>query len=211
MKGIKKECLFKIVIIGDPSTGKTSLLSRYCENTFKEEYKITVGVDFQVKILKMKDQRIVKLQIWDTAGQERFKVMTKSYYRSARACLIVYDITRKETFENVRDWAKQYNDSNIESKQGNGLILILGNKKDLSNKREVPTNEGNLLAQEFGCDFQEVSAKEGGDDIADIFFSLAEKLMQNEDLRKPEPEQPKPSIIITSADSKKKKKDGCCK
>ena len=212
MKAVKKEYLFKLVIIGDASTGKSSLLRRYCENSFADRYVCTIGVDFQIKILKMHDQRIVKLQIWDTAGQERFKVMTKSYYRSAKACLIVYDTTRRETFENVRVWAEQYSQSNPSSRQS---VLILGNKKDLVDQRQVTTEEATRLAQEVGCQFFEVSAKEGGDEINDIFFNLAEGLLKQEDEKrvidqKVEDNIKQGSVVLTKKEILGKSSKKCC-
>ncbi len=214
MKAANKEYLFKLVIIGDAATGKSSLLRRYCENAFGDKYVCTVGVDFHIKILKMKDGRLVKLQIWDTAGQERFKVMTKSYYRSAKACLIVYDTTRKETFENVRAWAEQYGQSNGESFQNKQSVVIMGNKKDLVDQRQVDTDAAMQLSQDIGCKFFEVSAKEGGEEISQIFFSLAELLLANEDANaaKAQAEVPpsRNSLIISKAKSTMKKKKGCC-
>ena len=211
MKTGKKEHLFKLVIIGDASTGKSSLLRRYCENDFSETYVCTIGVDFQLKILKMNDQQIVKLQIWDTAGQERFKVMTKSYYRSAKACLIVYDITRKETFENVKVWCEQYMQNNSGGARSKQNIVILGNKRDLTEQRQVEFEAGEKLAEEIGCQFFEVSAKVDGDEISRIFFSLAEILLQNEDgitsgAKKGEEER---NSVVLRAELAKKKKN-CC-
>lgn len=212
MSTSKRELLFKMVIIGDASTGKSSLLRRYCENTFDENYKCTVGVDFQIKILKMPDQRIVKLQIWDTAGQERFKVMTKSYYRSAKACLIIYDITRRETFNNVKTWAEQYSQSNP---TGRHSVMILGNKKDLDDQRQVGSTEGQNLADEIGCAFQEVSAKEGGEEINELFYNMAITLLKQEDEKqtgdkKDKIKENRPSVTLTKKTVESKKKDNCC-
>ena len=213
MSKAQKEHLFKLVIIGDASTGKSSLLRRYCENDFTDKYTCTIGVDFQIKILKMSDQGIVKLQIWDTAGQERFKVMTKSYYRSAKACLIVYDITRRETFENVKAWAEQYSQSN--SQQSKQSVLILGNKKDLEDKRQVQKDEGAQLAKEIGCQFHEVSAKEGGEEIGEIFYELTELLYKGADTvdakqaGKKDKEVDQPSVVLSKQLSKQKKAS-CC-
>jgi small GTP-binding protein len=207
-----KEQLFKLVIIGDASTGKSSLLRRYCDNEFIDKYTCTIGVDFQIKILKMPDQSIVKLQIWDTAGQERFKVMTKSYYRSAKGCLIVYDITRRETFENVKAWAEQFAQSN--SQQSKQSVLILGNKKDLEDKRQVQLEEGEQLAKEIGCHFHEVSAKEGGEEISQIFYALAEQLYKtvlNPEVKAADPVVEKPSHVLKEFKKDKKKKSDCCK
>eukprot|EP00826_Nyctotherus_ovalis_P021493 TRINITY_DN1694_c0_g4_i1.p1 TRINITY_DN1694_c0_g4~~TRINITY_DN1694_c0_g4_i1.p1 ORF type:complete len:212 (+),score=71.63 TRINITY_DN1694_c0_g4_i1:155-790(+) len=211
MTSRKKELLFKLVIIGDASTGKSSLLRRYCENAFDEEYKCTVGVDFQIKILKMQDQRIVKLQIWDTAGQERFKVMTKAYYRGAKACLIIYDITRRETFENVKVWVEQYSQSNPTEKRS---VMILGNKKDLESQRQVEESEGQKLADEIECTFQEVSAKSGGEEINKLFFDLAASLLKQEDEKKTTEKkaETKESVATVTLNGKSgaSKKENCC-
>ena len=212
----KKELLFKLVIIGDASTGKSSLLRRYCENTFDENYKCTVGVDFQIKILKMNDGRIVKLQIWDTAGQDRYKVMTKSYYRNAKACLIVYDITRRETFDNVKTWADQYMQSNA---SGMKSAIILGNKKDLNDQRQIKKSEGENLSNEIGCEFQEVSAKEASDEINELFVNLAETLLREEDEKnskkvngtnKEQSNENKQAIKLERKSIEPKKNSGCC-
>ena len=213
----RKELLFKLVIIGDSSTGKTSLLRRYCDNTFDENYKCTVGVDFQIKVLKMLDQRIVRLQIWDTAGQDRFKVMTKSYYRNAKGCLIIYDITRKETFENVKTWTEQYSQTNPEGRRS---MMILGNKKDLEDQRQITTEEGKALADELECNFQEVSAKEGGEEIEELFFKLAETLLKQSDEKKAteskttetKSKEPKnrPSITLNRKSLQPSGKEKCC-
>eukprot|EP00826_Nyctotherus_ovalis_P058106 TRINITY_DN7966_c0_g1_i25.p1 TRINITY_DN7966_c0_g1~~TRINITY_DN7966_c0_g1_i25.p1 ORF type:complete len:211 (-),score=55.83 TRINITY_DN7966_c0_g1_i25:165-797(-) len=210
MNSSKKEALFKLVIIGDASTGKTSLLRRYCDNTFDENYKCTVGVDFQIKVLKMSDQRIVKLQIWDTAGQDRFKVMTKSYYRNAKGCLIIYDLTRKETFENVKTWAEQYSQANPDGKHS---MIILGNKKDLEDQRQIEAEEGQGLASELGCNFQEVSAKEGGEEIGEMFLNLAERLLKQEDEKKKGESKTlenRPSITLNRKSVQPSRKENCC-
>ena len=206
----KKELLFKLVIIGDAATGKSSLLRRYCENTFTEDYECSIGVGFQIKILKMRDQRIVKLQIWDTAGQERYKVMTKSYYRNARACLIVYDVTRRVTFDNVKVWAEQYSQNNPSNRQ---FVIILGNKKDLTDKRQVSTSEGQSLADEVGSQFREISAKEGGEEIDDIFFNLAEELLKQNDEKASTQDGEKNEdkrIVLNNKDLANRPNEKCC-
>jgi len=212
MQTKKEEALFKLIIIGDSSTGKTSLLRRYCDNFFEENYKCTVGVDFQIKVLKMPDQRIVKLQIWDTAGQDRFVVMTQAYYKNAKGCLVIYDMTRRETFDNVKRWAELYAQSNSEGKHS---MIILANKKDLEDQRKVQTEEGQVLANELGCNFREVSAKEGAEEISEIFFKLAENLLRREDKKKSanpkaNSSEGRPSIILNRKSLQSSKKDGCC-
>ena len=169
----KKEFLGKIVIIGEQSTGKSSLLRRYCENKFSDKYSCTVGVDFQIKLLKFGD-KILKMQIWDTAGQERFKVMTRSYYQGAKACIILYDISRKNTFEKVITWAKEFRDMNPDD---DSLISIVGNKKDLVNEREVPYDEGKDLANKYNALFAEVSVKESEASVTELFNMIAGKVL----------------------------------
>ena len=108
MKAKQKEYLFKLVIIGDAATGKSSLLRRYCENAFADKYVCTVGVDFHIKILKMKDQRLVKLQIWDTAGQEKYNSLQGLFYRGSDGCIIVFDITNMQSFQQTLKWKDDF-------------------------------------------------------------------------------------------------------
>ena len=136
--------------------------------------------------------------------------MTKSYYRSAKACLIVYDITRRETFENVRVWAEQYSQSNPSGKQ---FVLILGNKKDLVRERQVKYDEGVQLAQEIGCQFHEVSAKDGGEEIEKIMYELTEGLLTQDDEKEPKKADEKKSekkVKLTGNANGSKKNDSCC-
>jgi len=135
------EYIFKYIIIGDSSVGKTSLISSLMNASFKKEYTTTIGVDFASKILKL-DDRIVKIQIWDTAGQEAFKSITKCYYRGAIGCVIVFDITNVKSFENVKSWLNDVNHSDRSDKR---QIMIVGNKKDLEKYRAVSKKEINDL------------------------------------------------------------------
>jgi Ras-related protein Rab-11A len=128
--------LFKIVIVGDSGVGKSNILSRYIQDEFYKESKSTVGVELSTKIYKIKDS-IVKVNIWDTAGQERYKSITGSYYKGARGAMIVYDITKKDTFESVNKWH-----SDIRSMGDNGImVLLVGNKCDLNLLRQVDYSE----------------------------------------------------------------------
>jgi small GTP-binding protein len=135
------EYIFKYIIIGDSSVGKTSLISSLMNGSFKKEYTTTIGVDFASKMLKL-DDHIVKIQIWDTAGQEAFRSITKCYYRGAIGCIIVFDITSIKSFENVKSWLNDVNHSDRSDKR---QIMIVGNKKDLEKYRAVSKEEINDL------------------------------------------------------------------
>lgn len=149
------EYIFKYIIIGDSSVGKSSLISSLMNGSFKKEYTTTIGVDFASKMIVIGDN-LVKIQIWDTAGQEAFKSITKSYYRGAIGCLIVFDITSIKSFENVKTWLFDVNHSNRSDKR---QIMIIGNKKDLEKYRAVSKQEiDNLLSTLENVKYFETSA-----------------------------------------------------
>ena len=137
--------MFKYIIIGDTGVGKSCILSQFLQNKFSPQYDVTVGVEFGAKLIKINGEPI-KLQIWDTAGQETFKSITRSYYRSAAAALLVYDITCKESFKNLTNWLTEVRE------HGNNkiAIMLIGNKKDLEKNREVSTQEGEKFASDNG-------------------------------------------------------------
>ena len=149
------DMIFKILIIGDAGVGKSNLLLRYVKNEFASDMRSTVGVEFGTKMLKI-DNYDIKAQIWDTAGQERYRAITSAYYKGAKGVLIVYDITKKNTFENVDKWL---NDFKMKS-DDDAAIVIVGNKSDLINEREVSIEEATLKAQVNHLAFFETSAKE---------------------------------------------------
>jgi len=147
--------LYKVVVIGDSGVGKSNLIERYTKDTFKEETKTTIGVEFGHKTIKV-DDKVIKAQIWDTAGQERFKALTRGYYRGALGALLVYSITNRVSFHNSETWLdelKTHADPGI-------IIMLVGNKCDLSNLREVPETEAKSFAQKNKLAFIETSAKE---------------------------------------------------
>ena len=124
--------LFKLLLIGDSGVGKSCLLLRFADDTYTDSYISTIGVDFKIRTVDL-DTKTIKLQIWDTAGQERFRTITSSYYRGAHGIIIVYDITDKESFDNVRQWLfeiDRYASENV-------CKLLVGNKSDLGSKRAV--------------------------------------------------------------------------
>ncbi|CAH8354472.1 unnamed protein product [Eruca vesicaria subsp. sativa] len=147
--------LFKIVLIGDSGVGKSNILSRFTRNEFCLESKSTIGVEFATRTLQV-EGKTVKAQIWDTAGQERYRAITSAYYRGAVGALLVYDITKRQTFENVLRWLRElrdHADSNI-------VIMMAGNKSDLNHLRSVADEDGRSLAEKEGLSFLETSALE---------------------------------------------------
>jgi len=147
--------LYKVVVIGDSGVGKSNLIERYTKDTFKEETKTTIGVEFGHKTIKV-DDKVIKAQIWDTAGQERFKALTRGYYRGALGALLVYSITNRVSFHNSETWLEE-----LKTHADPGIIIMLvGNKSDLSSLREVPETEAKSFAQKNKLAFIETSAKE---------------------------------------------------
>eukprot|EP00930_Biecheleria_cincta_P040009 TRINITY_DN2744_c0_g1_i1.p1 TRINITY_DN2744_c0_g1~~TRINITY_DN2744_c0_g1_i1.p1 ORF type:complete len:207 (-),score=51.60 TRINITY_DN2744_c0_g1_i1:64-684(-) len=146
--------LFKLLLIGDSGVGKSCLLLRFADDTYTESYISTIGVDFKIRTLDL-DGKTVKLQIWDTAGQERFRTITSSYYRGAHGIIVVYDVTDKESFNNVKHWMQE-----IDKYAADGVNkLLVGNKCDLSSKKVVSYDEAKELAESLQVQFMETSAK----------------------------------------------------
>ncbi|KAF8097415.1 hypothetical protein N665_0289s0004 [Sinapis alba] len=145
--------LFKLVLIGDSSVGKTNLLSRFTKNEFSIESKSTIGVEFATKSVHV-DDKIIKAQLWDTAGQERYRAITSAYYRGALGALLVYDITLHITFENVEQWLKELRDHTDD----NIVIMLVGNKADLHHLRAVQEDEARSFSERENMFFMETSA-----------------------------------------------------
>ena len=149
----KGDYKLKIVVIGDSRVGKTNLIKRFITNTFNQNSKSTLGVEFMSKLYKIKNH-IFKIEIWDTAGQERYKSITSVYYKGAKGALVVYDITSKISFNNLDKWMTEIKD--ITSKDIR--LMIIGNKIDLKQFREVTIEEAVVKAKEFGIPLIETSA-----------------------------------------------------
>ncbi|XP_076121477.1 RAB3D, member RAS oncogene family, b isoform X1 [Alosa pseudoharengus] len=147
--------MFKLLIIGNSSVGKTSFLFRYADDSFTSAFVSTVGIDFKVKTVFRNNKRI-KLQIWDTAGQERYRTITTAYYRGAMGFLLMYDITNQDSFSAVQDWATQIKTYSWDNAQ----VILVGNKCDLEDDRLIPTEDSQRLADELGFQFFEASAKD---------------------------------------------------
>ncbi|XP_034917346.1 ras-related protein RABA6a isoform X2 [Populus alba] len=150
-----EECdyLFKAVLIGDSAVGKSNLLSRFSRDEFRLDSKPTIGVEFAYRNIRVGD-KLIKAQIWDTAGQER--AITSSYYRGALGALLVYDITRRATFDNVKKWLRELRDFG----SSDMVVVLVGNKSDISHLREVDEDDGKNLAETEALYFMETSALE---------------------------------------------------
>ncbi|CAN1127907.1 Ras-related protein RABB1c [Linum perenne] len=162
--------LFKYIIIGDTGVGKSCLLLQFTDKRFQPVHDLTIGVEFGARMINI-DTKPIKLQIWDTAGQESFRSITRSYYRGAAGALLVYDITRRETFNHLASWledARQHANSNM-------TIMLIGNKCDLSHRRAVSAEEGEQFAKENGLVFMEASAKTA-QNVEEAFINTAGKI-----------------------------------
>ena len=169
----KKEILYKILLLGDWSVGKTCFLMRYTENTFNDKHLSTIGVDFKLKIIKLDNGEEIKIQIWDTAGQDRYRTITKSYIRGAHGIILIYDVTSRKSFEGIQSWVKQIKDQ-VSSKV---CVALVANKID-KEKREVSPEEGIKLGKEIDYPFYESSAKEGKN-INECFDNLIKQIYLN--------------------------------
>nr|CAD7430207.1 unnamed protein product [Timema monikensis] len=159
--------LFKLLLIGDSGVGKTCVLFRFSEDAFNTTFISTIGIDFKIRTIEL-DGKKIKLQIWDTAGQERFRTITTAYYRGAMGIMLVYDITNEKSFENIKNWIR-----NIEENASADVEkMLLGNKCELTEKRQVTKERGEQLAIEYGIKFMETSAK-ASINVEDAFFTLA--------------------------------------
>ena len=166
------ECVYKVLLLGDSTVGKTCFLLRYCDKTFEDAHLMTVGLDYRLKSMVLKNEKNVKLQIWDTAGQDRFRAITKNYYKGANGIILIYDVTNFQSYENVKNWIAQIK----ESANQNVIVYLVGNKIDVKEEdRCVKTEDGKKIAEEFNLPFFESSAKLGIN-INEIFEKIVEKI-----------------------------------
>ncbi len=198
----------QLLIIGDTSVGKTSILTRYTNGTFKEEYLATVGLDYHTKIEDMNNQTI-QIKLWDTAGQERFKSLTQNLFRNAEGVLLVFDITKNETFYGLKDWISSIK-KNIDSQNVFMPIIILGNKIDLEG-REVNTEDAEKFAKENNYKYFETSAKTG-EGIDNAIRELVTLVLNQNNSNDEQKRQRLTSVQLNKEDAQKpkEKKKGCC-
>ncbi|CAD5193260.1 ras-related protein RABA5c-like [Musa acuminata AAA Group] len=206
-----EQYLFKIVIIGDSAVGKSNLLSRYARNEFNLHSKATIGVEFQTQSVVI-DGKEVKAQIWDTAGQERFRAVTSAYYRGAVGALVVYDISRRTTFDSVPRWLQEletHSDTTVAK-------MLVGNKCDLDNIRNISVEEGKSLAEAEGLFFIETSALDSTNVkkafeivIREIYNNVSRKVL-NSDSYKSELSLNRVSLTSNGSDETKQTSSKTC-
>lgn len=168
----RKKQLFKIIILGDASVGKTSLMNQYVNNRYTQQYRATVGADFMAKEIAI-DDRFVTLQIWDTAGQERFQSLGGAFYRGADCCVLVYDITNPKSFESLDSWKEEFIMQGNPKNPEEFPFVLLGNKVDKENDRKVPTTKAQQWCKNHGnIQYFETSAKDNIN-VESAFLAIA--------------------------------------
>lgn len=166
----KVDYVFKVVVIGDSAVGKSQMLCRFTKNEFCFDSKSTIGVEFQTRTVNIKS-KVIKAQIWDTAGQERYRAVTSAYYRGALGAMLVYDISKRQTFDHVARWVEE-----LRAHADNSIVIVLaGNKADLVDLRAVPSEDAVEFAESQGLFFFETSALKG-DNVDAAFFKLLEEI-----------------------------------
>ncbi|KAL8790858.1 MAG: hypothetical protein Q9195_006183 [Heterodermia aff. obscurata] len=202
--------LFKVVLIGDSGVGKSNLLSRFTRNEFNLDSKSTIGVEFATRSIQV-DAKTIKAQIWDTAGQERYRAITSAYYRGAVGALLVYDISKHQTYENVQRWLKELRDH----ADANIVIMLVGNKSDLRHLRAVPTEEAKQFASDNNLSFIETSALDASNVelafqniLTEIYRIVSSKALDNGDSNQAPIGERKPLELTKPQEEAKSNK--CC-
>ena len=196
----------QILLIGDSLVGKTCLIQRYVNGTFKGDYISTVGLDYHTK-LEIINNLNVSVKLWDTAGQERFKALTASFFRNAEGVVIAYDVTNSESFDNLKFWISSIK-TNLFEKNIFIPIIIIGNKIDLEDMREITKDVASAFAKENKFKYFETSAKTG-EGVDEAFRDLVNQVLANLD-KNEEGTIERKSIKIEENKDDKQKKKGCC-
>ena len=189
---------YKVLILGDSTVGKTCFLVRYVDDSFDDSTLLSVGMDYRLKNVKTEDGTKVKLQIWDTCGQERYRSISKNYYKGANAIILVFSLIDKKSFDSVENWINQIKEEASESI----LIILVGNKSDLIEKRVISYEEAEKLAKEFNINYFECSAKTG-ENINVAFNDLIEQMVKKTD-------KTKDSTTQLNSENLGKNKKTCC-
>ena len=196
----------QILLLGDMAVGKTCLINRYTNGVFKEEYISTVGFDYYTKQEEI-NNKTVQVKLWDTAGQERFKTLTPSFLRNAEGVIIVFDVTSQDSFDNVKGWI-----NSIKSNIGENVIpiIIVGNKIDMENMREISKEDGKKIASENDFKYFETSAKTGIG-VDEAIKEIVNQILDIQDKNEDEKVDERPSFKIKKDNNKdNQKKKGCC-
>ena len=199
------QIVLKLLILGDSSVGKTCILLKYVDIKFEESNIATVGVDYMDKMIEYKNFNI-KLQIWDTSGEEKYRSITKNFYRNADGLFVVFDLTRKVTYERIKDWINEAEEYNKGIKK-----ILIGNKLDLENKREVKKDSAENFAKKNNLKYIETSAKDGTN-IKESFDEIIELILggKNEQDIVNEYTQHDSSLSVNTDGDNKNKKKQCC-
>ena len=203
---VKEDYKLKVVVVGDSGVGKTNLIKRFITNTFSENSKATVGVEFISKSYRINKQ-VFKIEIWDTAGQERYKSITAAYYKGAKGALIVYDTTQKSSYENIDKWMVEIKDKASKDMK----LMIVGNKTDLKDARQVETNEALQKAKDLEAPLMEASAKDGNN-VKEAFYDLLKEMYREikKKIEVVESQAQGGKDGIQLETNEKKEKKGCC-
>ena len=193
---------FKILLLGSIAVGKTAILSRYIKNEFLDIHKCTIKCDFQLKVVNVNNTTQAKLSIWDTCGDEKFRAITRQYYNDAHGILLIYDISNRDTFDDIEKWVEDIKNS----APVDCVIFLIGNKSDLIDKRQVTYQEGKNKAEELGLLFNEVSAK-NGDNILLIFGNISEAIIEQFERSKTEISEIKKNIKSLGTPELKNKRE----
>ena len=167
--------LYKILLLGDSTVGKTCFLLRYTDDTFLELHMATIGLDYRLKTMVLDDQKIVKVQLWDTAGQDKFRAITRNYYKGARGIILIYDITNIKSYDNIKKWINEIKEE-IPDKV---TIILIGNKIDNERERKITKEQGEQLAKDYNVPFFETSAKTG-EGINESVLFLIKKIIDTD-------------------------------
>ena len=191
-----------IMTLGNGAVGKTSFIIKYTENAYQEVYLSTIGIDFKCKIIKINDKKY-KIYLYDTTGQERFRALTLNVIKNAQAIILMYDITNTSSFESIPGWIKSVK----ESKGEDFPMILLGNKLDKNEVRQINKEDGEHLAKENGIDFFEISNKDGTN-INESVMTLINKIIKYNEKHQKEFNANDTSVLTNQSFMKKKKK--CC-
>ena len=167
------DLVFKILLLGDSEVGKSCFLMRYSENVFIENYITTIGLDYKLKTVKLDTGKTIKVQLWDTAGQDKYRTIAKNYYKGSHGILLLYDITKQSSFDNIREWVRDIKEEVNEK----AILFLIGNKIDMEDQRKIPKEKGVELAEEFKIPFFEASAK-SGENVDEAFKALYNKICE---------------------------------
>ena len=167
------DLVYKILLLGDSEVGKSCFLMRYADNVFVDNYITTIGLDYKLKYVQLDSGQVIKVQLWDTAGQDRYRTIAKNYYKGSHGILLLYDVTKSSSFENIREWIKDIREEVYEK----AIIFLIGNKIDKKDQIKIKTEDAEKLAEEFNIPFFEASAK-SGENVDEIFKALYKKISE---------------------------------